>query len=409
MKQVLNTGGNEMKYRLLSSIFYESTDRYDDLYKTRYNSESTFHIPVTIKDNGGFVVLTQEIALIMQDIYKCNQRICMIDNGDVLPKIAKKFLVMTTLTDEIMLTNDIEGIYSTRKEITNIMQSKNKDMKVRLEGLVRKYQTLINDEEIPLENCEDIRALYDQLVSTEVEEEDKPDGKIFRKESVSVVSVTDKEKHKGVVSEKKIIKSMEECLVMLKNKDLPELVKIAVFHYMIGYIHPFYDGNGRLSRFISSYLLKNEIHEISAIRLSCSIKDDKKAYYDAFEACNNPKNKGDLTPFVQMFLTVIKKGLVGLEEKIKDAQAKIYFYADILSKVEFESDITGQLIFILVQSKIFQDVGLSIKELVDTTQYCDSAIRKALKSKEFNSYPIIIEKDSNKLIYSIDLDKLDEY
>ncbi len=30
------------------------------------------------------------------------------------------------------------------------------------------------------------------------------------------------------------------------------LVSIAVFHYLFGYVHPFYDGNGRMARYLSS-------------------------------------------------------------------------------------------------------------------------------------------------------------
>ena len=35
---------------------------------------------------------------------------------------------------------------------------------------------------VPLDTCNDIRTLYDEIVVNEIEEADRPDGEIFRKE-----------------------------------------------------------------------------------------------------------------------------------------------------------------------------------------------------------------------------------
>ena len=58
----------------------------------------------------------------------------------------------------------------------------------------------------------------------------------------------------------------------LNNDDINFLIRIAVFHYAFGYIHPFYDGNGRTSRFISSYLLSQRLEDLVSFRLSYTIK-----------------------------------------------------------------------------------------------------------------------------------------
>ena len=112
---------------------------------------------------------------------------------------------------------------------------------------------------------------------------------------------------------------MTKSLEFLNCDDVNILFRIAIFHYIFGYIHPFYDGNGRMSRFISSVLLYNNLNtKILAFRLSYTIKQNINEYYKAFKECNDPKNKGDLTPFVFMFFDIILKAMDNLEASLSD-------------------------------------------------------------------------------------------
>ena len=80
------------------------------------------------------------------------------------------------------------------------------------------------------------------------------------------------------------------------------MIRIAIFHYLFGYIHPFYDGNGRTSRFINSYLLSKKLQFLVSYKLSYTIKENMNSYYKSFKETNDEKNKGNLSFFVISFL-----------------------------------------------------------------------------------------------------------
>ena len=61
-----------------------------------------------------------------------------------------------------------------------------------------------------------------------------------------------------------------------------------------------------MSRLISSYLLAGALHPLAGLRLSYEVRNDLSKYYKAFRTCNDPKNKGDLTPFIAVFISIIR-------------------------------------------------------------------------------------------------------
>ena len=101
--------------------------------------------------------------------------------------------------------------------------------------------------------CEDIRVFYDAFAHKEVTANDpthKLDGNLFRQDSVDITSASGKILQPGVQPEKKIIELLNVTLEILHDPDMPLLARVAIFHYLFEYIHPFYDGNGRTARFI---------------------------------------------------------------------------------------------------------------------------------------------------------------
>lgn len=395
-----------MEYELLSKIFYKKPTEYESIYDARFNSEASIKLPIKIHENVGFIFNTNEITKLLVKIYKTINKINLLRTH--LPNIAINSYIIKSLKDEIALTNEIEGVRSTRKEIEDAIDSIKNDKSARFKGLVDKYFKLINNEIIPLNNCEDIRTIYDALVLPEIEKENLPDGILFRKEPVQVVSATQKEKHRGIMPESKIIESLDLCLDFLKNDDIDSLIKISAFHYLFGYIHPFYDGNGRTSRFISSYLIKNELDILLALKLSYTVKNNINKYYKAFDVCNDRKNKGDITFFVVTFLELLSQASDDLYTKIADLNDQLNYYNNIINTLVNEkvlNDKQAKCIFILCQNRLFDDTYMNMNTLTELLEKSDTTTRKILKSLESKNL-LVKSRNKNQYLYSANLDSL---
>lgn len=395
-----------MEYELLSKIFYKKPTEYESIYDARFNSEASIKLPIKIHENVGFIFNTNEITKLLVKIYKTINKINLLRTH--LPNIAINSYIIKSLKDEIALTNEIEGVRSTRKEIEDAIDSIKNDKNARFKGLVDKYFKLISNEIIPLNNCEDIRTIYDALVLPEIEKENLPDGILFRKEPVQVVSATQKEKHRGIMPESKIIESLDLCLDFLKNDDIDSLIKISAFHYLFGYIHPFYDGNGRTSRFISSYLIKNELDVLLALKLSYTVKNNINKYYKAFDICNDRKNKDDITFFVVTFLELLSQASDDLYTKIADLNDQLNYYNNIINTLVNEkvlNDKQAKCIFILCQNRLFDDTYMNMNTLTELLEKSDTTTRKILKSLESKNL-LVKSRNKNQYLYSANLDSL---
>ena len=80
------------------------------------------------------------------------------------------------------------------------------------------------------------------------------------------------------------------------------LVRASIAHLYFESIHPFEDGNGRISRIIAEKALSQSVGRPVLLSLSKTIEKNKKAYYDALQ---NGQRSNELTDWVVYFSDVI--------------------------------------------------------------------------------------------------------
>jgi Fic family protein len=110
-----------------------------------------------------------------------------------------------------------------------------------------------------------------------------------------------------------------------KNKKQDPIIKAIVAHLWFVTIHPFDDGNGRLTRIITEMLLARSSN--SSYRLysvSSQIMKERNNYYDILESTQ--KGNGDITKWLLWFLQCIEKSIDSAESSMNNILTRNIFW-----------------------------------------------------------------------------------
>ena len=104
-----------------------------------------------------------------------------------------------------------------------------------------------------------------------------------------------------------------------EEKELHPLLKAGILHHQFAYIHPFFDGNGRLARILTTYYLLTEHYEVSKYFILDDYYDiDRSLYSD----CLHSADKGDKTQWIEYFLEGIASSLQAALARIDELKRK---------------------------------------------------------------------------------------
>ena len=121
-------------------------------------------------------------------------------------------------------------------------------------------------------------------------------------------------------------KICEEYNRVIGNNELEPLIAIPVFIHDFLCIHPFNDGNGRMSRLLTTLLLyRNGFYVGKYISLEAKIAKHKDLYYDALGASQYGWTEGndDPVPFIKYLLSTILAAYKDFEDRFKIVEKKL--------------------------------------------------------------------------------------
>ena len=117
----------------------------------------------------------------------------------------------------------------------------------------------------------------------------------------------------------------EEYNRVIGNAELEPLIAIPVFIHDFLCIHPFNDGNGRMSRLLTTLLLyRSGVYVRKYISLEAKIAKHKDLYYDALSASQNGWHEGsdDPVPFIKYLLGTILAAYRDFEDRFALVEIK---------------------------------------------------------------------------------------
>lgn len=159
----------------------------------------------------------------------------------------------------------------------------------------------------------------------------------------------------------------------LETKSLHPLIAIGIFVVVFLAIHPFQDGNGRLSRCLTTLLLLQTGYAyVPYSSIESIIEDNKESYYLALRRTQQSlKEKSDFIPWLHFFLRTLQKQKKHLEQKITNEKA---LYLDL-------PQLSSQIIEL-----ISKHGHLSIKNLETMLDVNRNTLKKHLQSLVSSSH-----------------------
>ena len=113
---------------------------------------------------------------------------------------------------------------------------------------------------------------------------------------------------------------------VIGNMELEPLIAIPVFVHDFLCIHPFNDGNGRMSRLLTTLLLYRSGFSVGRyISLEAKIAQHKDLYYEALAQSENGWHEGteDVLPFIKYLLGTILSAYRDFEERMSLVETKL--------------------------------------------------------------------------------------
>lgn len=275
----------------------------------------------------------------------------------LLSDLEKQQYLKNALMEESIFSSMIEGATTTRVKAKDMLRKNKKPRDKSEQMILNNYDTIqyISENKTKDISIDELFILH-SLVTKNTLEENKV-GAFRNNNEINVVNILTGEIVHTPPDFKELDELMKSFCEFFNNNSKEDfihpIVKASILHFLIGYIHPFVDGNGRTARAIFYwYLLKNGYWLTEYLSISRVIMETKVQYEKAY--IYTEIDNMDVTYFIHYQVKVLMKAFEDLKkyvakkkkeenkllkflqlEDINDRQAEILFKIEKTPKKSF--------------------------------------------------------------------------
>jgi len=246
----------------------------------------------------------------------------LLQSHNLIPSEDKNRYLISSIMEEAIASSQLEGAATTRK-LAREMLEKNKKPQNRSERMItNNYETMqwiVKNKDRKL--TADVLLTIHSLITKETMEDDENVGAFRNNDDVTVNDDITNEVFYVPPSFKYLEQLIAEFCKFANDEDkgnvfIHPIIKGIILHFLIGYIHPFADGNGRTARAIFYwYLIRKGYWLIEYMSVSRIILKAKSQYARAYLYTEYDEN--DLTYFLTYNIRAIKAALDDLKKYIQ--------------------------------------------------------------------------------------------
>ena len=221
-------------------------------------------------------------------------------------------------------STSIEGNPLSPKDVTNIVLA-DKIPTNKSEREVKNYFSVLNKisvlvkKHVPISNdltLELHRELMQGLLDHNLGKFREGEVFVGHKTQTEIVVKHQPPFHKAA----EIAKALSELYTWTNTQEeLHPLIRASIMHHQFAYIHPFFDGNGRMARILTSYFLQQKQYDVARFFILDDYYDiDREEYSDKLHSADS----GQKTEWIEYFLEGIAFSLQAALSRINKLKRK---------------------------------------------------------------------------------------
>jgi len=237
--------------------------------------------------------------------------------GELPSEANKKQYLINSLMEEAIASSQLEGAATTRPVAKKILREGRKPKDTSERMIVNNYMTILRLKELRDKPLSPELLIEIHMAITLGTLESESDEVLFRTcNDIVVGSRADPTKIFHYPPDCEKIPAMIEDLCTFANEEdefIHPIVKAIILHFLIGYIHPFVDGNGRTARALFYwYALKHHYDLLEYISISRIFVHAPAQYSHAYQLTETDGN--DMTYFIDFNIHIISRALEDLRQ-----------------------------------------------------------------------------------------------
>lgn len=245
-------------------------------------------------------------------------------NSAVLSHENREQYLISSLMEEAIFSSQMEGAATTRKVAKDMLRKKMAPKDKSQQMIANNYQTIrfiVENKEKPL--TPELVFHIHRLMTEKTLENPEDAGRLRRNDDVVVEDGITHEVVHMPPSYEELPTFVEELCHYFNETDakifVHPIIRGIIIHFMVAYMHPFVDGNGRTARALFYwYMLKQGYWLMEYMSVSRVIASSKKSYEKAYQYVES--DGMDVGYFIIYNLKVLEKAFKQLQAYLKKKQ-----------------------------------------------------------------------------------------
>jgi len=289
-------------------------------------------------------------------------------------------LVRNSLIEEAFYSSVIEGAFSTIQRMRELVAGRDVPQDHSEQMVLNNYKAMqfIFEQKHKDLSIDLILQLHQIITDKTLGKGQEEFAGKFRNDQVYIQDPSGKVIYTPPLAQQ-VPEAMQELVQWINLADegafTHPIVKAAIIHFHLVYIHPFFDGNGRTSRALFYfYLIKNEYGFFKYFSISAVVEKSKAQYYRAIKDVED--YEADLTYFLLYISRVVLDSIGSVTGQI----AKHYHKNFVFRKIEQEQiDINPRQKKFLNNFLIKSSSDIRIKDYEKTNKVVYETARRDLE------------------------------